>query len=86
MGLHRIQQELAKIDDKSGITVDALKKFAKTHQALLYPVFKLQHHLQESVLGTAFWEKASERRIQLTKGKYCTMSELMLLVSVTVPF
>lgn len=71
---------MEKINDKRGITVDALKTFAKNHQALLYPVFKLQHHLQENVLGTAFWEKASQRRIQLSKGKYVTMSELMLLV------
>jgi deoxyinosine 3'endonuclease (endonuclease V) len=60
--------------------VDVLKKFAKNHQNLLYPVFKLQHHLQENVLGANFWIKASQRRVQLSKGKYVTLEELMQLV------
>ena len=47
----------------------------------MFPVFKLQNHLQERVLGIRFWEKASERRIQLSKGKYVKLSELMRLVS-----
>jgi hypothetical protein len=76
----RIENDLAKIESKSGITVDALKTFAKNHQNLLYPVFKLQHHLQESVLGVSFWERASERRIELSHGKYVSLSDLMLLV------
>eukprot|EP01032_Pedospumella_encystans_P023264 gene23264-26333_t len=43
--------ELHKIDDDGdGISIEALKTFGKHHQALLYPVFKLQHHMQESVL------------------------------------
>jgi hypothetical protein len=46
-------------------------------------VFKLQHHLQESVLGVSFWERASERRIELSHGKYVSLSDLMLLVPVT---
>ena len=74
---------MEKIGDKtSGITVEALKKFAKNHQNLLYPVFKLQRHLQDNVLGVSFWTRASERRIQLCKGKYVTLADLMLLVRI----
>ncbi len=74
--------ELHKIDDDGdGISIEALKTFAKHHQALLYPVFKLQHHMQESVLGTGFWHKASDRRVELCKGKYVTMGDLLNLVS-----
>ena len=78
--LHRIENELNKLD-QSGITVEDLKKFARNHQHLMFPVFKLQNHLQERVLGRRFWEKASERRIQWSKGKYVKLSELMRLVS-----
>ena len=78
--------ELHKIDDDGdGISIEALKTFAKHHQALLYPVFKLQHHMQESVLGTGFWHKASDRRVELCKGKYVTMGDLLNLVSFTIP-
>jgi len=74
--------ELHKIDDDGdGISIEALKTFGKHHQALLYPVFKLQHHMQESVLGTGFWHKASDRRVELCKGKYVTMGDLLNLVS-----
>ena len=74
--------ELHKIDDDGdGISIEALKTFGKHHQALLYPVFKLQHHMQESVLGTGFWHKASDRRVELSKGKYVTMGDLLNLVS-----
>lgn len=76
-----MQVELRKMDDTGdGISIAALKEFGKHHQALLYPVFKLQHHMQENVLGVAFWRKASNRRVELCKGKYVTMSDLLYLV------
>jgi len=77
-----MQVELRKMDDTGdGISIAALKEFGKHHQPLLYPVFKLQHHMQENVLGVAFWRKASNRRVELCKGKYVTMSDLLYLVS-----
>jgi hypothetical protein len=77
-----MQAELRKLDKKkTGITIEALKKFARTHQALLFPAFKLQHHLQTKVLGANFWERASGRRVELSAGKYIEMGELMRVVS-----
>jgi hypothetical protein len=48
---------------------------------MLFPVFNLQHQLRCNVLGERFWDKASNRRLELSKGRYVTMSDLMLLVS-----
>ena len=75
-----MQIELRKLDHTNGISVDVLKAFAKIHQTLLFPVFNLQRHLQEQVMGVSFWERASERRVQLSKGKYVTLGELMQMV------
>ena len=79
--LFRICIEIKKLDEKSEIDIDIFKTFARTHQALLFPVFNLQHQLQVSVLGSAFWERASGRRIEISKGHYVTLSELMQVVS-----
>ncbi len=73
--------ELRKMDeDGDGIKIQALKVFGKHHQALLYPVFTLQRHMQEKILGMHFWQAASARRVELCKGKYVTMADLLHLV------
>lgn len=73
--------ELQNIDAKTTINLQAFKKFTKTHQAMLFPVFQLQSQLQRNVLGVAFWKRASGRRVELSKGNYVTMSALMQMVS-----
>ena len=79
--LVRMQIELRKLDHSKGISIEVLKSFAKVHQALLWPVFELQHHLQEQVMGVAFWEKVSERRVELSNGQYVPLSDIMQIVS-----
>jgi hypothetical protein len=72
---------LHKIDTRARINLTAFKNFTQTHQGMLFPVFNLQHQLRCNVLGERFWDKASNRRLELSKGRYVTMSDLMLLVS-----
>lgn len=68
--------------EKNGtFNVERFAEFAKTHQNMLFPAFTLQNMLQEKVLGRSFWGKCSERRIELSKGKYISLRELMELVS-----
>lgn len=75
-----VERELEKFGDKTSvITVEAFKKFAKENENLLYPVFKLQRHLQDNVLGVSFWTRASERRVQLCGAEYVSLANLMLL-------
>jgi hypothetical protein len=47
---------------------------------MLYPAFQLQYMLQGKVLGHAFWSHCSNRRIELSKGKYVALRDLMELV------
>lgn len=74
------QAELRKIDGKTGMNLTSFKKFTQHHHGVMFPAFQLQHQLQRSVLGVGFWHRASERRVQLSKGKYVTLSELMRMV------
>ena len=42
--------------------------FSKSHPALLYPAFKMQQQLRESVLGTGFWQEMAKKR-RILEGK-----------------
>lgn len=77
----RVDMELQSIDARTSINLPAFRKFTKTHQALLFPAFQLQNQLQRKVLGVAFWHRASNRRVEMCKGNYVTMSTLMQMVS-----
>jgi len=72
-----VEAELKKLDGKKGLNIEVFRTFARTHRGLLFPAFKLQRQLQSAVLGEAFWETASNRRVQLSKGKYMKMADLM---------
>lgn len=80
-----ILHELEKIERNGTFNVEKFAEFAQYHQALLFPAFQLQHMLQEKVLGVNFWRKCSERRIQITKGKYVALKDLMYLVREKTP-
>lgn len=78
---YRVMQELHKVEAKGPFTIEKFTKFARTHQEMLFPAFQLQLHLQEKVCGRSFWSRCSNRRVELSKGKFVTMGELMELVS-----
>jgi hypothetical protein len=78
-----VEAELKKLDDKKGLNIEVFRTFCRTHRNLLFPAFKLQRQLQSAVLGEAFWETASNRRVQMSKGKYMKMADLMEIVSQT---
>eukprot|EP01034_Spumella_vulgaris_P023831 gene23831-30106_t len=52
-------------------------KFAKTHQALLFPAFEMQRALQQYTMGIGFWEKVSNRRSELSSGEYVQVDEFV---------
>jgi len=54
-------------------TIDTFRAFVKTHQALLFPAFQMQLALQRKFLGTAFWEKNADRRMEICNGKYISV-------------
>lgn len=74
-----ILHELKQIEKHDTFNVEKFAEFAKYHQGLLFPAFQLQHMLQGKILGHSFWGKCSNRRIELSKGKYISLRELMEL-------
>lgn len=69
--------ELKQIEKHGTFNVGKFAEFAKYHQGMLFPAFQLQYMLQGKILGHSFWSKCSDRRIELSKGKYISLRELM---------
>lgn len=79
-----ISAELNKFEQKNSLDVDKFARFCYTHPALLFPAFQMQYTLQRHVMGPGFWERASRRRVQLSKGgKYVPLAVLAAMVSLT---
>lgn len=74
-----VLQELHKVEAKGAFTIERFTKFVRTHQEMLFPAFQLQLHLQEKVCGRSFWKRCSNRRVELSSGKFVTMGDLMQL-------
>jgi Ca2+-binding EF-hand superfamily protein len=74
-----VERELEAMEALDGdVNVDDFKSFIKLHPALLFRAFRNQQCIQDCVLGSRFWAKYSERRIELSKGRqYVPVSELI---------
>ena len=82
----RVLQELKKIEKKTHLDAEKFFEFCRYHNAMLFPAFQLQLKLQETVMGRSFWEKCTNRRVELSKGTYVTMGDLMEMVSTSFSF
>jgi hypothetical protein len=78
--LRSVLAEVRKIEKGGSFTIQKFVEFAKYHQNMLFPAFQLQLNLQTKVIGTKFWKKCSQRRIEISKGKFVTLVQLMELV------
>ena len=83
---HSMKDELNMISinvvQKGPIDLETFKSFSKLHQAILFRTYSVQRKLRAVIIGDEFWEKLSERRVTLSKGRYVNMSTQMLLVSI----
>lgn len=77
-----IYSELEKLacDD---IDISEFLEFSRTHPGLLFPAFNMQEIIRNRVLGAAFWEHYSQKRIQISKGKYTTIGNFMVRISIS---
>eukprot|EP01039_Chlorochromonas_danica_P004455 gene4455-4880_t len=74
---HHIIQEMKKIELRGDFDLPKFTRFAKSHQELLFPAFQMQLKIQENVFGRRFWERCSNRRIQLSNHRYVSIVEIM---------
>lgn len=70
------------MNPKTTFNLHEIQKFAKAHQALLFPAFNLQHVIRKNILGEGTWRKASAHRAELCKGRYVTLADFLLTVSI----
>ena len=63
------------------INTTHFRDFALNHQALLYPAFVMQSALRRKILGSGFWERQTEKRMRITKGKYVPVRDFLVNVS-----
>jgi hypothetical protein len=73
-------------DAKGGrLNLDDFIVFVEHHHTLLFPVFEIQLTLRNRILGQGFWDEASKRRIQISKGKYLPVRDIIELESLHQP-
>ena len=61
--------------------INMFNSFAKNHQSLLRPAFRMKIALQTAVMGVAFWEKLGARRIKFSNGKHISVENFIKFVS-----
>lgn len=63
------------------LNVDNFKRFLKTHQALLFPVFQMQTAIRRNILGVRFWEFNANKRLKFSNGKHISVGNFISFVS-----
>ena len=71
-----IQRDLEKYED---IDLSEFSAFTRTHAALLFPAFQMQEVFRRKILGVRFWERLSDKRLEISKGTYISVAEFMFL-------
>lgn len=64
---------------EGSIGINTFREYCAKRPALLFPAFQMQYKLQKSSLGIYFWEKYSAIRMEISKGEYMSISQLINL-------
>jgi hypothetical protein len=78
---NELQQINLSVEQKGPIDLEAFKSFTKFHQSILYLAFNVQMKLRRTILGDEFWEMLSRRRLKLSKGRYMSLTTILMIVS-----
>uniref|UniRef100_A0A7S3HS01 EF-hand domain-containing protein n=1 Tax=Spumella elongata TaxID=89044 RepID=A0A7S3HS01_9STRA len=60
------------------ITIEGFRPFCQINTVLMLPLLTVQSKLRTTAMGTDFWEKMSNRTLELKKGKFVTLRELLV--------
>jgi hypothetical protein len=66
------------------MTREFFNTFTRTHRILFADIREIQRRMRKCTLGITEWEDVSLRRIELMQGRLVTLSELLVLVRVTL--
>lgn len=64
---------------KTHMNIEGFQRFVQDHPSMLFPAFQMQHALRQRILGVHFWERASHRRIELSKGRFIPVDKFIEL-------
>lgn len=76
----RINDKIESITLKD-VNKDVFRDFTKRHPALLFPAFEMQRVLQKHCLGAKFWKRITQKRIELSDGKFLSVGEIIELIN-----
>jgi hypothetical protein len=78
-----VAKDLKVIEDSGKLlNLREFSDFVKTRQALLFPAFQMQASLRRKIMGERFWEDHANKRIRFTNGKYISVGQFIVAVSV----
>eukprot|EP01031_Cornospumella_fuschlensis_P037493 gene37493-45531_t len=72
-----VMNAMKKSELRGDFDLPKFTKFVRSHQEMLFPAFQMQLKIQEKVFGRRFWERCSNRRIEISKGKYASITDIM---------
>lgn len=67
------------IQHKTHMSIETFQKFAQENPSMLFPAFQMQHAMRQRILGVHFWERASHRRIEFSKGRFIPVDKFIEL-------
>jgi len=71
-------QELDKLGlQHEDIGVEQFKNFAFNHPALLFQAFNVQEVCRARIMGKPFWDWHSNKRLQISKGEFVSISDFL---------
>lgn len=62
------------------ITIEGFRPFCQVNTVLMLPLLAVQSKLRTAAMGADFWEKMSNRTLELQKGKFVKLRELLVQV------
>jgi hypothetical protein len=75
-------EEFMRISKKEFLDLTDFCAFTEHYHNFLFPAFQLRMALQKAVLGTSYWETASNRRSRAGNRDYIKVRDLIRMVSI----
>jgi Ca2+-binding EF-hand superfamily protein len=78
---HSVLYQLNQLNKKEAFTIDRFSEFCQHHHdhGMSIKAIELHQELRERICGIAFWERCSDHRVELSKGKFLSLGDILKL-------
>mmetsp|Transcript_8863 Transcript_8863/g.13282 ORF Transcript_8863/g.13282 Transcript_8863/m.13282 type:complete len:447 (+) Transcript_8863:128-1468(+) len=76
---HRISAQIGGLSTVT-VTKEVFGEFIRKHPALVFPAFEIQRKIIKLCRGKRFWKNVAKRRVELSKGKFLSVGEIIKLL------